>query len=207
MSELPVPQIIRKSYTRRGLLGMLGAAGASLIAAPKASAFIPLLPSLNLNEADRHSMPLTETLLPGAEAYGAFLSSLNLRHIDIPLVLESHAKQHHGVKNTLPPTELWSNLVGALRVADAICSRMQQDVLLIASAYRTCAYNALCPGSAKNSQHLQNGALDLIFRADPADVAQVARDLRNNGLFHGGIGQYQNFTHVDTRGENVDWQG
>jgi uncharacterized protein YcbK (DUF882 family) len=100
---------------------------------------------------------------------------------------------------------MWSNLVGPLRVADAICERLQEEVLLIASAYRTAAYNALCPGSAKNSQHLQNGALDLIFRTDPAEVAHVARDLRGQGLYHGGVGQYQNFTHVDTRGENVDW--
>lgn len=205
MSADPLTLIKSKHVTRRGILGILGAAGASFLAAPKANAFATMLPNLDVKSLTRHLMPLTESLLPGAQEYATFLSSLNLRHINISLVLDSHAKQHHGVKNALPPSEMWNNLVGPLRVADAICERLQEEVLLIASAYRTAAYNALCPGSAKNSQHLQNGALDLIFRTDPAEVAHVARDLRAQGLYHGGVGQYQNFTHVDTRGENVDW--
>jgi hypothetical protein len=33
----------------------------------------------------------------------------------------------------------------------------------------------------------------------------VARNLRDRGLFKGGIGGYWNFTHIDSRGENMDW--
>jgi len=197
----------RKTFTRRSLLGLFGAASAGFFATPTANAFMPILPRLNVNDLPQHFMPLTEKLLPGAKEYGFFLSSLGLRHIEVSLVLDSHSKQHDGVKNSLPPPEMWNNLVPSLRVADLVCERLQENVLLIASAFRTSAYNALCPGSAKNSQHLHNGALDLIFRKDPAEVAHVARDLRTKGFYQGGVGQYQNFTHIDTRGENIDWQG
>jgi hypothetical protein len=29
--------------------------------------------------------------------------------------------------------------------------------------------------------------------------------VRSKGAFQGGIGRYPDFTHIDTRGYNVDW--
>jgi hypothetical protein len=29
--------------------------------------------------------------------------------------------------------------------------------------------------------------------------------MRNCGLFRGGVGGYGGFTHIDTRGQNIDW--
>ncbi len=36
-------------------------------------------------------------------------------------------------------------------------------------------------------------------------VTAVARNLRDLGLFRGGVGGYWNFTHIDTRGQNINW--
>jgi len=36
-------------------------------------------------------------------------------------------------------------------------------------------------------------------------VTSTARNLRDRGLFKGGVGGYWNFTHIDTRGENMNW--
>ncbi|WP_075087948.1 D-Ala-D-Ala carboxypeptidase family metallohydrolase [Verrucomicrobium spinosum] len=77
--------------------------------------------------------------------------------------------------------------------------------MTIASAYRSPAYNATCPGAAPQSFHLHNLALDLVYDCPPAKVAEAAHALRNRGFFRGGIGKYPSFTHIDTRGKNADW--
>jgi hypothetical protein len=43
------------------------------------------------------------------------------------------------------------------------------------------------------------------FGVAPSVVAQTARTLRSRGVFRGGVGRYSTFTHIDTRGQNVDW--
>jgi uncharacterized protein YcbK (DUF882 family) len=75
----------------------------------------------------------------------------------------------------------------------------------IVSAYRSPAYNATCSGARRGSWHQANVALDVKFAASPSTVAGAARSLRSRGLFRGGVGRYGTFTHIDTRGRNVDW--
>jgi uncharacterized protein YcbK (DUF882 family) len=53
---------------------------------------------------------------------------------------------------------------------------------------------------------MRNVALDLQFDSRPSKVAKVARALREEGRFRGGIGLYPDFVHVDTRGTNATWQ-
>ncbi len=137
--------------------------------------------------------------------YEAFLAGLGLRHLKPLEILRPHFKQRGTVVNTLPPKELWRNLAATLRVADELRQHLGVKLLTIASAYRSPAYNAACPGAATSSYHMQNMALDLMFDCAPELVATAAEALRARGVFSGGIGRYASFTHVDTRGKNADW--
>jgi len=57
----------------------------------------------------------------------------------------------------------------------------------------------------RGSWHQANVALDVKFPVRASHVAAVARGLRSRGHFRGGVGRYSSFTHIDTRGRNVDW--
>lgn len=189
---------------RRGFLGFFGLAGSALA----------LNPLAGLASAVPSAVPSAPAAVPadwlaalGAKAadYVAFLEKLRLRFLPVAKVIEPHLKQRGAVRNSLPPAELWTNLPATLLVADKIAERLGETVVEIISAYRSPAYNATCSGGKTQSQHLRNGALDLVFRASPVKVASVARDLRSQGVFRGGVGVYSAFTHVDTRGHNADW--
>ena len=96
-------------------------------------------------------------------------------------------------------------MAGTLQAADHIAATLGKPIKDVTSAYRSPAYNRRCPGAKSQSWHMQNFALDLQFGVSPRTVASVARQLRSRGLFKGGIGRYSSFTHIDTRGTNVDW--
>ena len=92
-----------------------------------------------------------------------------------------------------------------LRVADRVALEMNVSEVEIISAYRCPAYNAHCEGAKSGSWHQANVAVDVKFPGRASRVAAAARNLRNRGLFRGGVGGYWNFTHIDSRGENMDW--
>lgn len=138
-------------------------------------------------------------------AYARYLSALRLKHISVQDVIASHARKKGSVWNSLPPRENWSHMSQTLRVADEISARLGTSVKNVTSAYRCPSYNARCPGAKPNSYHKRNFALDLKFHASNYQVVRVARSIRDEGKFRGGIGRYTGFTHVDTRGYNVDW--
>jgi hypothetical protein len=50
---------------------------------------------------------------------------------------------------------------------------------------------------------MRGGALDL--SGSPVTLRRILREMRDEGLFRGGIGRYPTFTHVDVRGKNADW--
>jgi uncharacterized protein YcbK (DUF882 family) len=120
-------------------------------------------------------------------------------------VLRSHFKRRGIVSNTLPPRDCWANMAPTLRVVDELQDRLGVRLAEISSAYRSPAYNAMCPGSAAHSYHTRNMALDLKFDCAPEKVVKAVESLRASGFFAGGIGRYPTFTHVDTRGTAVDW--
>lgn len=73
----------------------------------------------------------------------------------------------------------------------------------INSAYRTQAHNEAVGGSS-NSQHLYGMAADIVVQGvTPEEVAQYA----DTELKAGGVGRYQNFTHVDISGIDRRWSG
>lgn len=143
--------------------------------------------------------------LPGEKEYGEFLETLELRHISKHEVFSAHRRCRNGVRNTLPPRELWRQIRPTLILADGLRNRLGVPLTHIASAYRCPDYNSQCPGAAKFSQHIQNRALDIVFACPSAEAFSEAIRMRAEGLFRGGLGLYSSFIHIDTRGSNATW--
>ena len=203
--------------SRRGALGTLGAGALSLIGGtlPASALFTrkPGTPRVVVNGGgaavigDLSDLPAEWVASQGSnlKAYAAYLGSLKLQRLTVRQVIEAHAKQRGTVWNTLPPRSLWRQMVPTLRVIDRLSMELGQPVKEIVSAYRCPAYNARCAGARSGSWHQANVAVDVQFPVAASTVAQTARTLRSRGLFRGGVGRYSGFTHVDTRGQNVDW--
>jgi len=96
-------------------------------------------------------------------------------------------------------------MAGTLKATDRLAATIGMPVKEVTSAYRSPAYNRRCPGAKSKSWHLRNFALDLKFNTSSYKVARAARYVRSKGHFKGGVGSYSSFTHIDTRGHNVDW--
>ena len=142
------------------------------------------------------------SLLP---EYTRYLWNLKLKAISPAQVIEAHAKNKGAIWNTLPPKAWWTRMGYTLRVADRIALEMNVNQVEVVSAYRSPAYNAHCEGAKARSWHQANVAVDVKFAARASQVTATARNLRDRGLFKGGVGGYWDFTHIDTRGENMNW--
>ncbi len=69
----------------------------------------------------------------------------------------------------------------------------------INSGARCLAYNRSI-GSKDRSQHVLARAADIVVEGiDPSDVYKAATQ------FSGGVGKYETFTHVDSRGYKARW--
>lgn len=74
----------------------------------------------------------------------------------------------------------------------------------INSGYRCPKHNAAVGGAAK-SRHMAGDAADFwIGGEDPAAVFDFASELIGSA---GGVGKYDTFTHIDTRGYRARWGG
>lgn len=142
------------------------------------------------------------SLLP---EYSRYLTNLKLKFICPQQVIEAHAKSKGSIWNTLPPKTWWTRMGYTLRVADRVALEMNVNQVEVISAYRCPAYNAHCDGAKSGSWHQANVAVDVKFPVSPSKVTAATRNLRDRGLFKGGVGGYWNFTHIDTRGENINW--
>lgn len=201
--SLPIPLALptaRRSFLSASLLTASG-----LFAATCPTQALSLFSGKS--NLDTSKLPSEWVRRQGAElhAYARFLSGLGLKHIAVQDVLASHAKKKGSVWNSLPPRSTWRHMSQTLRVSDEISVRLGTSVSTVTSAFRSPTYNARCPGAKPNSYHKQNSALDLKFHASTYAVARVARSIRQEGKFRGGVGRYSGFTHVDTRGYNADW--
>lgn len=137
--------------------------------------------------------------------YANYIKGLRLKNITPYMVLAPHFKTRGRTKNSIPPRHLWKNIAPTLRVIDSISSRLRKPVKELLSIYRSPRYNRAVRGS-KRSWHMRNFAIDVKFSgASSWQVTKTARRLRTAGKFSGGVGHYSTFTHVDTRGHNVDW--
>lgn len=137
--------------------------------------------------------------------YANFVQGLRLRNITPRMILAPHFKKRGYTTNSLPPKSQWKKMAPTLKIIDRMSSEMNRPLNCILSAYRSPRYNKAVGGKSR-SLHMQNQALDVQFHgASPSHVASVARYLRKKGKFSGGIGKYNSFVHVDTRGYNADW--
>lgn len=138
-------------------------------------------------------------------SYVTYINSLKLKNISAQDVISAHAKQRGSVWNRIPPRQWWSRMGYTLKVVDRVSLSMNVPVKEIVSAYRCPLYNSRCSGAKERSWHQANVAVDVKFDTSARQVATAARSLRDRGLFKGGVGSYSNFTHIDTRGANVNW--
>ncbi|MFK7909348.1 MAG: YcbK family protein [Akkermansiaceae bacterium] len=137
--------------------------------------------------------------------YAKFIQKLRLRNITPRMVLAPHFKTRGSVQNSIPPKSYWKKMAPTLKVIDKMITRIGAPLKEITSAYRSPRYNRAVGGKSK-SYHMQNMACDIQFRGvSPYHAAYVAKQLRSQGYYKGGIGRYSSFVHVDTRGTNVDW--
>lgn len=66
-----------------------------------------------------------------------------------------------------------------------------------------CAKHNKAVGGSKNSQHLKGTAADIVVKGvEPKEVADYIDNTFPNGL---GLGRYNTFTHIDTRGRKARW--
>ena len=107
-------------------------------------------------------------------------------------------------RNTPPPVELWENIAKVAAVLDEFRERHGAPIQLV-SLFRNPEYSAAIGGASK-SQHLLGQAADFTSaKGSPEEWAGILRDMRDEGLFQGGIGIHSSFVHVDVRGVNADW--
>ncbi|GJE62045.1 D-Ala-D-Ala carboxypeptidase family metallohydrolase [Methylobacterium trifolii] len=164
---------------------------------------------------DASSPPLASDDPPDAgyeEKFKSYLSSLNLRHFGFREFLflgGSHYSPTSACRgrNALPPEGLWNNIGPTARVLDELRERLGAPIRLN-SIYRNTAYNSCLSGAAAESQHKSMRAVDFTA-ADgkgPAHWHAVLRRMRDmENVFSGGLGIYNTFVHVDTRGTRADW--
>ncbi len=137
--------------------------------------------------------------------YANYIKGLKLKNMSAYTVLYPHFKTRGRTYNSIPPRYMWRNISFTLKALDAIASRLGARPKPLVSVYRSPTYNRAVRGRSK-SQHLVNKAVDVQFNGVSAyTVSKMARKMRSEGLFKGGVGSYSSFTHIDTRGSNADW--
>ena len=224
MADSSFPETAHESTAlmhRRHLIGTLGLAGVGLVAsagdafaAPKVTVKTAASNSTGSVPAMRYepgSSPLAEVSRDWARDNGQraneylrYLSGLRSRRVNPEQVIAAHAKQRGDIWNSLPPKQWWNRMGYVLRVVDRIALEMNLDQVEVISAYRNPAYNSRCGGRSR-SWHQANVAADIKTPVSAYKFTKVSRQLRDEGLFRGGIGGYWGFTHIDARGENINW--
>lgn len=207
-----------QALNRRRVIGSLGLVGLGWMASTnRASAFSAptvTVPTRGFTSVRPQDQPIDLTALPADWArnqgnlmteYAQYLWRLKLKSITPAHVIAAHAKCKGQVWNTLPPKTWWSRMAYTLKVVDRIAVEMNVKEVEVVSAYRCPSYNAHCDGAKSGSWHQANVALDVKFPVRASLVTATSRNLRDRGLFKGGVGGYSDFTHIDTRGENMNW--
>jgi N-acetylmuramoyl-L-alanine amidase len=146
--------------------------------------------------------------VPALADFQAFVDGLGLRYLSAQeLLFMGHSNASGACKgsNGFPPKTLWANIARTAQMLDEIRHRLGYAVF-INSAYRNLNYNT-CIGGEPASLHMQFNAID--FRGANGNANEwhaVAKAVRaSDTRFTGGIGRYNTFVHIDTRGRKADW--
>lgn len=79
------------------------------------------------------------------------------------------------------------------------------EPIYINSAHRCEEHNAKV-GGVKDSLHVRGKAVDIRTNGlSPAELADMAEKITE--FYHGGIGRYNTFVHLDVRGKKARWRG
>jgi hypothetical protein len=145
-----------------------------------------------------------------------FIDSLGLKYFKGREFTPYWSRTRGGVRNSIPPEELWRNIVPGVLVLDELRERLGAPISLL-STYRSQAYNTAV-GGERNSFHMRFMAIDFTSgKGTPASWAAMLHKMRGkrfdlpNGagewVFRGGVGVYpgSNFVHVDSRGYDANW--
>ena len=106
--------------------------------------------------------------------------------------------------NAIPSQALWPNIIPTLYAADAIRERLGVPIQIL-SGYRNEAYNKAI-GGARGSYHTRFMAIDITAKVSIPDLVKIAKDVRAEKIFTGGIGTYAGFVHIDC-GPLRNWHG
>jgi uncharacterized protein YcbK (DUF882 family) len=137
--------------------------------------------------------------------FDEFYDTLGIQHFDASEFTEYFHVHRRGVTNSEPPRELWGNIVPTIRIVDALRAHWGKPIVLL-SSYRSPAYNRAIGDAAPKSYHMQFRALDIaVAGKTPKQVFDKLLTWRAEGKFKGGIGLYNSFVHIDTRGSNATW--
>lgn len=141
--------------------------------------------------------------------FEALIEGLNLRHF-LPAEFLYLGASHQGTGrsaglNSLPPEDLWPNIVASALMLDEIRHQLGAPVRVL-SCYRNAAYNRAIGGAAQ-SLHMRFNAIDWACDSGTPDHwCRIAQQVRaSDARFSGGVGRYPGFVHIDTRGHQADW--
>jgi uncharacterized protein YcbK (DUF882 family) len=113
--------------------------------------------------------------------------------------------ERRGVRNSQPPKEIWANIVPTVKIVDELREKLGKSIVIL-SSYRSPKYNSRIDGAATKSFHMTFQALDIVAAGyTPQEVFNALKEMRDAGKFKGGLGKYNTFTHIDTRGYNATW--
>ena len=143
-----------------------------------------------------------------AEELEQFIDSKGFKHFRGAELTPYWGRKRGDVSNSVPPRELWPNILPTLRVLDEFRERIGAPVRLL-STYRSPDYNGAV-GGERQSFHMRFVAIDFACdKGAPDEWADVLKEMRKAGVFRGGIGVYpgKGFVHVDTRGYDANWRG
>jgi hypothetical protein len=145
-------------------------------------------------------------------AFEDFIRQLGIEHFRSIEFLYLGASNETGPckgKNELPAKPLWPNIARTAQMLDLIRKELGAPIRIL-SAYRNRPYNS-CISGAGGSFHMKFNAID--WRCASGTVEQwraAARKVRARTRdFSGGIGFYprSQFIHIDTRGQDAEWDG
>lgn len=146
------------------------------------------------------------------EQFGAYVRSKGITKFTALECCDVGRAHPEGPVLQAPPRTLWSNIIPTLRAAEAIRDKMREKyptaIVRVTphGGYRDPKFNAACDGKS-GSVHQRFNALDIevlrkvgdkYIEVPASEVHECARSLPNADKM--GIGKYDGFTHIDTRG-------